>query len=76
MIGVDCIFNVDGTVTIRRINEKDEWIPVEQGRQWVDGGGRHVLIMIRGQLVREVWLRSDTLTWELRPAHGQRKTWV
>lgn len=76
MIGVDCIFNLDGTVTIRRISEKGEWIPVEQGRQWVDGEGRHVLIMFGGLPAREIWLRSDTLSWELRPAQGQRKILV
>lgn len=73
MIGVDCVFNLDGTISVRRIKERGEWIPVEQGRQWVDRGGRHVLIMFGGQPAREIWLRSDTLTWELRPAQNQRK---
>jgi hypothetical protein len=40
---------------------------VEQGRQWVDHEGRHVLIMFPGQPVQELLLRKDTMTWGLRP---------
>jgi hypothetical protein len=76
IVGVDCVFNQDGTVTVRRIKVEGDWLPVEQGRQWVNGEGRHVLIKFSEGPVREICLRSDTLTWELRPAQGQRKTWV
>lgn len=76
MIGVDCVFNLDGTVTVRRIKEKGVWTSVEQGRQWIERDGRHILVMIQGQPPRELLLRSDTLTWELRPDRNQKKVWV
>jgi hypothetical protein len=36
-------------------------------RQWVDGYGRHLLIMLPNNQTRELLLRADTLTWEMRP---------
>lgn len=76
MIGVDCVFNTDGTVTVRRIKVEGGWYPVEQGRQWIDGEGRHVLVKFSEGPVREIWMKSDTLTWALRPIQGQNTTWV
>ena len=65
MIGVECTFGKDGRCHIRRIQINDKWVSVEQGRQWVDRQGRHVLVRIPGRPVQEIMLRSDTLTWEL-----------
>jgi hypothetical protein len=66
-IGVECRFAVDGTIDVQRIYLDKNWLPVGQGRQWVDRDGRHVLIMLPGDQPRQIRLRPDTLTWELRP---------
>ena len=68
-VEVDCTFGEDGRVRVRRIRLGRPWQPVEQGRQWVDGNGRHVLVMLNGA-VRELVLRADTLMWELRDVRG------
>ena len=65
MIGVECTFSKDGRCRVRRIQIDDNWVSVEQGRQWVDRQGRHVLVRIPGQPVQEILLKPDTLTWEL-----------
>ncbi|MBE2220442.1 MAG: hypothetical protein IAF02_02825 [Anaerolineae bacterium] len=65
MIGVECTFAQNGRCHIKRIQIKDDWVPVEQGRQWVDRQGRHVLVRVPGQPVQEILLKPDTLTWEL-----------
>lgn len=64
-IGVECKFETDGTVRIYRVRLEQSWISVEQGRQWVDQIGRHVLIMLPDEGVQEIHLRPDTLTWQL-----------
>lgn len=64
-IGVECKFEADGTIRIYRICLEQSWISVEQGRQWVDQIGRHVLIMFPDEGVHEIYLRPDTLTWQL-----------
>ena len=71
-IGVDCKFTENGTVRVRRVKMGKNWISVGQGRQWQDGNGRHVLIMLSNNGVREIVLRPDTLIWELLPAFGIR----
>ena len=71
MIGVDCVFNVDGSLTVRQLNFDGSWISVEQGRQWIDQEGWHVLIRLLDQGVRELVLRADLMNWELRPGKGQ-----
>lgn len=71
-IEVDCTFEVDGRVRVRRVRLGRPWQPVEQGRQWADADGRHVLIMLAGG-VHELLLRADTLTWELRELPGSRR---
>ena len=43
---------------------------VEQGRQWQDDDGRHVLIMRPGRQVEELLLSVETLRWELVPRRG------
>jgi len=70
-IEVDCTFESDGRVRVRRIRLGRPWQVVEQGRQWADADGRHVLIMLANG-VRELLLRADTLTWELRELPGAR----
>ena len=70
-VEVDCTFGEDGRVQVRRIRLGRPWQPVSQGRQWADGDGRHVLIMLPDG-VRELLLRADTLTWELRALPGGR----
>ncbi|MCA9966241.1 MAG: hypothetical protein KC423_18455 [Anaerolineales bacterium] len=64
-IGVDCSFSANGTVRVQRVQIGAAWQVVEQGRQWLDMNGRHVLIMLPGQQAREIILRPDTLTWEM-----------
>lgn len=70
-VEVDCTFDEDGRVRVRRIRIGRPWQPVEQGRQWVDADGRHVLVMLSGS-VRELVLRADTLVWELRELRGAK----
>ncbi len=65
-IGVDCTFSESGTVQIRRIKLGKSWIGVGQGRQWQDGNGRHVLIMLPNERVSEIILHPDTLVWEMQ----------
>ena len=67
-IEVDCAFDEDGRVRVRRVRLGRPWQPVQQGRQWIDAEGRHVLVMLpeSGGGVRELLLRADTLLWELR----------
>lgn len=65
MIGVECTFVPDGRCYIKRIQIDEQWQPVEQGRQWLDQQGRHVLVRILERPVQEIVLRPDTLTWEL-----------
>jgi len=64
-IGVDCRFNEDGSIRIFLIALDQSWIAVEQGRQWVDKLGRHVLIMLSDGSVKEICLLSDTMTWQV-----------
>ncbi|MBK8985418.1 MAG: hypothetical protein IPM39_04945 [Chloroflexi bacterium] len=64
-IGVDCTFAADGRIQVRRIELDGHWQAVEQGRQWADATGRHILIMMPNGPVRELVLRADRLTWEL-----------
>jgi hypothetical protein len=66
MIGVDCIFQADGMVQVRRVQVDGRWQPVGQGRQWVDGYGRHILIMLPDNQPHELLLRKDSLTWDWR----------
>jgi hypothetical protein len=72
-VEVDCTFDADGRVRVRRVRLGRPWQPVEQGRQWTDADGRHVLVMLDG-VARELVLRADTLAWELRELPGARQT--
>ena len=71
-VEVDCRFDEDDRVHVRRVRLGRPWQAVEQGRQWVDDDGRHVLVLLAGG-VRELVLRADTLTWELRELPGARR---
>ena len=64
-ISIDCTFKPDGSVRVRRVEIAGKWVSVGQGRQWVDGNGRHVLIMLPNNQVREIILRADSMTWEM-----------
>ena len=66
-VHVECTFTPAG-VHVRRIQRAGGWQAVEQGRQWLDEAGRHLLIMIPGEPAQELLLRRETLSWELRPA--------
>jgi len=70
-VGVDCHFRADGKVTVHKVHLENQWRAVEQGRQWIDHEGRHVLIMLPGQPVQELVLGKETMTWSLRP-QGQK----
>lgn len=67
-IGVECVFAKEGDVRVRRVQMNGTWIAVGQGRQWVDDYGRHVLIMMPNNQVRELILRPDKLVWRLKPS--------
>lgn len=71
-VDVECSFDSAGKVRIRRLKSGGRWRMVEQGRQWSDAAGRHVLVRLpdAGATVRELVLRADTLTWELRDLPG------
>ncbi|MEM7116979.1 MAG: hypothetical protein AAF614_31395 [Chloroflexota bacterium] len=69
-IGVDCSFTPNGNIRVKRVQLNGRWQMVEQGRQWVDGNGRHVLVMLPGQQAREIILRPDTLVWEMKPSRN------
>ncbi len=69
-IGIDCLIEQDGRVRVRRVQLDDQWFPVEQGRQWIDENGRHVLITVIGGDVQEILLSSRSLQWELVPRWG------
>lgn len=67
-ISVECTFAADGRIQVRRMAIDGRWQTVEQGRQWQDLSGRHVLVIVPGgshDVVRELVLRADKLVWEL-----------
>jgi hypothetical protein len=75
-VGVDCRFAEDGAVQVRKVLLNGRWQSVGQGRQWLDENGRHVLIMLPGDEVREFVLRAETLRWELVEIGGRGGTAV
>ena len=70
-IGVDCRFYEDGSIQVVQIAGDQAWFTVEQGRQWVDKLGRHVLIMFADGTVKEICLRPDTMTWHILDAESR-----
>lgn len=75
-VAVDCQFNEDGALRVRRIRRQDTWIAISQGRQWQDDQGRHVLIMFDDRNVRELILNAQSLTWKLAPARSSDRAFV
>jgi hypothetical protein len=71
-IRVECIFERDGRVRVRRIEFDGEWRQVAQGRQWSDDMGRHVLVMLPGEQIEELVLLAADLTWRLVPRRNGR----
>lgn len=71
-IGVDCTFSPDGGVRVKRVEIRGQWHIVEQGRQWLDEQGRHVLVMLPGKGTREILL-PRSLIWHIKPANSQNK---
>lgn len=65
-IGLDGVFDGEGNVRVRRIEVDGAWQPVEQGRQWLDEEGRHVLVMLEGRRVQELLLDRAELKWHLK----------
>ncbi len=66
-VGVECSFEPDGRVRVRRIQSGGQWLPVAQGRQWRDEAGRHVLIMLPDEQIEELILLAGELAWRLAP---------
>ncbi len=71
-ISVDCRFKRNGSVRVRRVAIEGDWVSVGQGRQWVDGNGRHLLIMLPNNQIRQITLRADTMTWEMVVISGPK----
>ena len=72
-VGVDCSFSPDGSVKVKKVLLNGRWQTVGQGRQWVDENGRHVLIMLPGDEVRELVLQPSTLRWQLLEPRQRQK---
>ncbi len=74
-IGVDCRFEANGRVRVRRIRMGETWHTVAQGRQWQDTSGRHVLVMLAGERIAELLLSAEDLTFDLTvlPADALRQ---
>ena len=64
-VGVECRFMEDGKLMVKAIQIDSQWHYVEQGRQWVDAKGRHILILLPDEQAAEIRLRPDTFNWEL-----------
>ncbi len=66
-IAVDCTIGRNGRVWIRRIKRDEKWLVIDQGRQWQDEDGRHVLVMHPAGQVEELLLSARSLCWEIVP---------
>ena len=73
-IAVDCQISETGVVQVKKIKQGSRWISVGQGRQWQDGNGRHILIMLPSEEVWEIVLRPDTLIWEKTAEKSNRRS--
>ncbi len=75
-VAVDCRFAEDGAVQVRKVHLNGRWQSVGQGRQWLDEYGRHVLIMLPGEEVRELVLQAGALQWKMVEMGGRGGTAV
>lgn len=75
-VAVDCRFAEDGAVQVRKVQLNGRWQSVGQGRQWLDENGRHVLIMLPGDDVRELVLQAGALQWKMVEIGGRGGTAV
>lgn len=71
-VGVECTFESDGRIRVRRIELDGRWLPVAQGRQWSDDMGRHVLVMLPDEQIEELVLHTADLVWRLAPRRRHR----
>ena len=69
-IGVDCRFLIDGSVIVKRIQLDDQWLQIEQGRQWIDSSGRHVLVRLLDGKTGEILLDPETMVWQFKTKTG------
>ena len=65
-VAVECRFHKDGTVAVSNIQIGSRWVPIEQGRQWLDSDGRHVAIRQLDGTTAELILNPETLAWRYR----------
>jgi hypothetical protein len=75
-VGVECLFMEDGDLMVKALQIDNQWQQVQQGRQWVDMKGRHVLIILPDEQTAEIRLRPDTFNWELIKNRGKMFTVV
>ncbi|GMQ79503.1 MAG: hypothetical protein BMS9Abin02_2100 [Anaerolineae bacterium] len=75
-VGVDCRFMEDGNLMVQALQIDNHWQQVQQGRQWIDLKGRHVLIILPDEQTAEIRLRPDTFNWELIKNRGMNYTVV
>ncbi len=66
-VSVDCTIFSDGRIRVRRVRLGGSWRMIEQGRQWRDAAGYHVLVMLPGQQISELLLSAQTLNWQIVP---------
>lgn len=66
-ITVECTMSRNGRVWIKRVKLDEDWMRIEQGRQWHDERGRHVLVMLPGGQLRELLLSAKSLRWQVEP---------
>jgi hypothetical protein len=67
-VGVECTFDQNGRVNVRRVYVDERWEAVSQGRQWFTESGRHVLVMFSSDQIEELTLSADDLVWRLARA--------
>lgn len=65
-VSVECSFDEQGKVQVRRLARNGNWETIEQGRQWLEEDGRHVLVLLGGSRPAELILKRDNLAWFLK----------
>lgn len=69
-VEVDCTFDTNGRVRVRRVRVAGVWLPADQGRQGEDEYGRFVLVMLADRPPRVLRLDRSTLRWTLSALPG------